>query len=56
MGRLQLMTKAYDMFKAYKASRTSLSLAKQIATTHQEVGNFDMALKCVSSFGSKVSL
>ncbi|KAM0752891.1 hypothetical protein T439DRAFT_323501 [Meredithblackwellia eburnea MCA 4105] len=42
---IDLYTKSYEYFKAHKTSRLSLFIASQIALTHFQAGNHEMALK-----------
>lgn len=43
--RFQLLTKAYEFFKAHKTKNMTFYVASQIALAHYEGGNYDMALK-----------
>lgn len=41
----QMLTKAYEFFKAHKNKNMTLFVASQIALAHLESGNHEMALK-----------
>ncbi|BGP12883.1 hypothetical protein JCM10213v2_000800 [Rhodosporidiobolus nylandii] len=45
MEEAQLLTKAYEFFKAHKAKNMTYYLAAQIASAHLENGKHDMALR-----------
>ncbi|SCV68679.1 BQ2448_800 [Microbotryum intermedium] len=42
---IELYTQAYEFFKAHKAKNMTFYVASQIALTHYEAGNHEMALK-----------
>lgn len=42
---LELFTKAYELFKRYRATRMGLLIAYQIAITHTQADNYAMALR-----------